>query len=307
MNKKITPDFIFETSWEVCNQVGGIYTVLSTRAKTLQTQHPDKIIFIGPEFWLKEPCPFFREESTLLSDWRIFTKQKYGIDIRVGRWTIPGEPIAVLIDFNPFLTEAFCNDIYGKAWEYFGVDSIASYGDYAESAVFGHLSGLIVESYYTYFKLGAKTNVIAHFNEWMTAFGLFYLKRNMPEVATVFTTHATSIGRSICGNEKPLYGYMSGYNGDQMARELNMVSKHSAEKMAAHLADCFTTVSDITAVECKQLLEKAPDVVTPNGFENGFVPVSKKFDEERESARQLLRHVSESLLGYKIADDAHFL
>jgi len=308
MTEEITPDYIFETSWEVCNQVGGIYTVLSTRAKTLQDEHKDKIIFIGPDFWEDEFCPFFTESSTLLKSWKTYACETSGINIRVGRWNIPGKPIAVLIDFKPYINKPFCTDIYTKAWDSFGVDSLHAYGDYDEASVFGALSGMIIESFYNFNKLNEKTKVIAHFNEWMTAFGLFHVKTSLPDVATVFTTHATSIGRSICGNGKPLYSYLNGYSGDQMARELNMVSKHSAEKTAAHLADCFTTVSDITAIECKQLLEKAPDVVTPNGFENDFVPKgSKLFAEARTSARESLTKVSEALLGYKISDDAIFV
>lgn len=307
MTKEIKPDYIFETSWEVCNQVGGIYTVLSTRAKTLQEEHKDKLIFIGPDFWQKEACPFFTEVSTLLNPWKKYVKEVTGIDIRVGRWDIPGKPIAVLIDFNPYLIKEFYNSIYGEMWSAFGVNSMAAFGDYDESAVFGVLTGKVIQSFYEFEKLDKNTKVIAHFNEWQTAFGLFYLKKHLPQVATVFTTHATSIGRSICGNGKPLYGYIKGYNGDQMARELNMIAKHSAEKTAAHLADCFTTVSDVTAIECKQLLEKAPDVVTPNGFENGFVPKGKKFDEGRALAREVLTNVAENLFGYEISDDALFI
>ncbi len=150
---------------------------------------------------------------------------------------------------------------------------------------------------------GGSGNVIAHFDEWTTGMGLLYVKSQLPYVATMFTTHATSIGRSICGNGKPLYDYMSGYNGDQMASELNMQSKHSLEKCAAHQADCFTTVSEITAVECEQLLERRPDVVTPNGFEANFVPAKSRFASVRRSARRSLLGVASALTGVKYTDD----
>ena len=142
--------------------------------------------------------------------------------------------------------------------ERFGTNSIAAYGDYDESSMFGYAAGMVVESFYRHYRLSARQHVVAHFNEWQTSFGIYYIKEYLPEVATLFTTHATSIGRSIAGNNKPLYNYLNEYNGDQMACELNMVSKHSTEKTAAHVADCFTTVSNITAVECAQLLEKSP-------------------------------------------------
>ena len=133
--------------------------------------------------------------------------------------------------------------------------------------------------------------------------GLLYVKSVLPSVKTIFTTHATSIGRSICGNNKPLYDYLNGYNGDQMAGELNMQSKHSLEKAAAHNAVCFTTVSEITAIECEQLLDIRPHVVTPNGFEQNFVPAKTKFAVAREEARKNLLNVASSLVGYQMSDD----
>lgn len=305
MAKTISPEYIFETSWEVCNMVGGIYTVLSTRAATLQKTHGDKLIFIGPDVWAKNHNPHFEEITDLYADWKKYTDKEYHLKIRVGRWNIPGNPIAVLVDFMPLMNHK--DEIYGHVWNQVEVNSMPAYGDYDESSMFGYATGMIIESYYRFLNLQAEQPVIAHFNEWMTTFGAFYIKEHVPAIATVFTTHATSIGRSIAGNHKPLYDYMNEYNGDQMAYELNMVSKHSTEKIAAHIVDCFTTVSDITAVECEQLLDKKPDVVTPNGFEDDFVPKGKAFTTKRKDARKTLRHVAETLLGYELADDALFV
>ena len=305
MSLTLKPEYIFETSWEVCNMVGGIYTVLSTRAATLQQSHPDKLIFIGPDIWLDQTNPLFEELPNLYADWKAFTEAEYQLKIRIGRWNIPGKPITVLVDFMPLMIKK--NDIFGRVWEQAGVNSIAANGDYDESSMFGYSTGMIIESYYRFFKLNSENQVIAHFNEWMTTFGAFYIINQLPEVATLFTTHATSIGRSIAGNHKPLYDYLNEYDGDQMSYELNMVSKHSTEKIAAHLVDCFTTVSDITSIECEQLLDIKPDVVTPNGFEDDFVPKGKKFNLKRKEARDTLRKVSEKLIGYKLTDDAIFV
>ena len=147
------------------------------------------------------------------------------------------------------------------------------------------------------------SKVIAHFDEWTTAMGLLKIKAEMPQIATVFTTHATSIGRSICGNGKPLYDHLEAYNGDQMAAELNMQSKHSLEKAAALNADCFTTVSDVTAREAEVLLDKKPDVVTPNGFELNFVPAKTRYTAARKAARKSLLGVASALTGVDYADD----
>ena len=295
----LRPDYIFESSWEVCNKVGGIYTVLSTRAKTLQEEMKDRILFIGPDFWKQEESPYFKEDKSLFAEWQWEAKEQ-GLKVRVGRWTVPGEPIAILVDFNPFFEQK--NEIYGWLWENYGVDSLHAYGDYDEASMFSYAAGLVVESYYNHY-LDKGQRVIYHANEWMCGLGALYIKSHLPQIGTVFTTHATSIGRSIAGNQKPLYDYLFAYNGDQMAGELNMQSKHSIEKQTAHHVDCFTTVSDITANECKELLDKPVDVVLPNGFDNSFVPKGAVFNSKRKAARKRLLEVANALLGESLDDD----
>ena len=299
VKKQLRPDYIFESSWEVCNKVGGIYTVLSTRAKTLQEALRDKIIFIGPDFWKENESPYFKEDSSLFADWQWEAKNQ-GLKIRVGRWTVPGEPIAILVDFNPYFEKK--NDIYGWLWENYGVDSLHAYGDYDEASMFSYAAALVVESFYNHY-LTLKDKVIYHANEWMCGLGALYINNKLPQIGTIFTTHATSIGRSIAGNMKPLYDYLFAYNGDQMAGELNMQSKHSIEKQTAYYVDCFTTVSDITAKECVELLDKPVDVVLPNGFDNSFVPSTAKFTRKRNAARRKMLDVANALLGEDLDDD----
>ena len=292
----VKPDYIFESSWEVCNKVGGIYTVLSTRAKTLQEEFSDKIIFIGPDCWGDKKNPFFIPDSSILKDWQEATTLK----VKVGRWDVPGKPISILVDFAPFFAEK--NSIYGKLWEDFQVDSLHAYGDYDEASMFSYAAGLVVESLYKFLKLEDK-KVIYQANEWMCGLGALYIKKNIPAIGTIFTTHATSIGRSIAGNNKPLYDYLWAYNGDQMAGELNMQSKHSIEKQTAWNVDCFTTVSDITATECKELLDKPVDVVLPNGFEDDFVPKGATFTKKRNAARKTLLKLANVLTGSQFPED----
>lgn len=299
--KKNEPTYIFESSWEVCNKVGGIYTVLSTRAKTLQDAHKDKVLFIGPDFWMGKKNPLFKESKTLLSKWRKQAESE-GLNIRIGRWQIPGEPIAILVDFAPFFE--IKNDIYVWAWENYKVDSLHAYGDYDESLMFSWAAGKVIESYYKFFSLKKEDNVVFQAHEWQTCLAALYINHNVPEIATIFTTHATTIGRSIAGNNKHLYEYLSAYNGDQMAAELNVEAKHSVEKSAAWNVDCFTTVSDITGTECTELLDKTPDAILLNGFENAFVPTpAAKFNEARKVARKSLLEVANKLLGTELGDD----
>ena len=300
-NTTTTPEYLFESSWEVCNKVGGIYTVLSTKAHTLQQSFKDKLIFIGPDVWTDTNAPDFIEDDVLFADWKTYTKTTENLKVKVGRWNVPGTPPVILVDFKPFFKEK--DSFFFSMWESFRVDSIHAYGDYDESCIFAYAVGKVIESFYHFYKLENK-KVAALFNEWMLGMGALYIKKQLPAVATLFTTHATSIGRSIAGNNKALYAYMDGYNGDQMAGELNMEAKHSLEKQTALHVDCFTTVSDITARECKQLLDKAPDIVTPNGFEPNFVPSDKEYDKKRMAARRDLLNVAEKLLGCPISPDA---
>lgn len=293
-------EYVFEASWEVCNKVGGIYTVLSTKAKSMKDLYSDKVIFIGPDLWTENKNIWFIEDDRLLSEWKLNAKNKDNLAIKVGRWDIPGKPIVILVDYQPYFSNK--DQIYSDMWNRYQVDSLHAYGDYDESCMFAYASALVIQSFYNYYQLQDK-NVIAHFDEWMLGMGALYIKSYLPKIATVFTTHATSIGRSIAGNGKPLYNYLSTYDSDQMARELNMVSKHSIEKNAAQQVDCFTTVSDITARECKFLLQRVPEV-TPNGFEKDFIPTGSKYDKKRIIARQKLISVVEKLLGYDIEEDA---
>jgi len=293
-------DLLFETSWEVCNKVGGIYAVLSTKAKTLQKKYKDNLIFIGPDLWTADvPSPYFVEDSTPLAAWLSQAQLPQGMRVRVGRWDVPGKPIAVLVTFDALYP--YKDALYTDMWNRYRVDSLHAYGDYDEACMFAYAAALIIESIVKW-KNQPSLRVIAHFDEWTTGMGLLYVKSRLPQVATVFTTHATSIGRSICGNGKPLYDYMPGYFGDQMAEELNMQSKHSLEKAAAHAADAFTTVSDVTARECRQLLERMP-LVTPNAFEQNFVPKGAKFTAQRTAARRRLLQVASALTGVQYDDD----
>ncbi|WP_308243234.1 glycogen/starch synthase [uncultured Prevotella sp.] len=301
--ERLFPDYIFESSWEVCNKVGGIYAVLSTRAKTLKEKLGDNLIFIGPDCWGEKTSPYFEEDKNLLKDWKKKAAAE-GLNIKVGRWTVPGNPVAVLVDFQPYYAQK--DQIYAKLWEKYQVDSLHAYGDYDEASMFSYAAALVVESYYNHYisKKKRANKTVYHANEWMTGLGALYINDCLPQVATIFTTHATSIGRSIAGNNKPLYEYLEAYNGDQMAAELNMQSKQSIEKQTAAHVDCFTTVSEITARECAELLDKPVDVVLPNGFEDDFVPQGKVFDHKREAARKRLLDITRALTGDEVSNDA---
>ena len=292
---KLTPDYLFEVSWEVCNKVGGIHTVVATKAQTALHKFGDRYLLLGPDLSHEGVNPEFEEDLNLLKNWRQ-SVYGMGVRIRVGRWKIKGEPIAVLIDFTSLFPRK--DEILKKLWEDYHVDSISGQWDYIEPVLFGYAAGMVIASYVDTF-CTATEKVAAHFHEWMTAAGGLYLRRNAPYVATLFTTHATVMGRCIAGNRLPLYNDLPKFNADELARQFNVTAKHSIEKMAATYHDAFLTVSDITANECKYLLGREPDGVTPNGFEDDFVWQGAEYDAKRADARRAMIAVAEACLGHR--------
>ena len=288
-----SPDFLFEVSWEVCNKVGGIHTVVATKAKTVVNEITPNYILIGADNERDKPNSEFIEDKNLYKQWR---EQAYkdGLRIRVGRWAnAVTHPVVVLVDYTDLIPQK--DGILHKLWEYYKVDSINSGWDYVEPVLFGYAAGKVVEHFAKYCVEADKT-IVAHFHEWMTASGGLYLKHAAPHVATVFTTHATVMGRCIAGNGLPLYENMKGFNVDELAHRFNVVPKYSIEKVSAEQYDCFTTVSGTTAVECESMVSRRPDHVTPNGFESDFVPKGKEYTQKREAARQKMIQVAETAL-----------
>ena len=295
-NVNLTPDQLFEVSWEVCNKVGGIHTVIASKAPTVKRMLGDKYITIGPDFSQDAANPEFNEDNTLMAAWRQALYNDRGVRVRIGRWNIESSPIAILIDFKSFIREK--DEILKQLWDSYHVDSLSGQWDYVEPVLFGHAAGVVIASFVE--QMCTPTDkVVAHFHEWMAAAGSLYLRDNAPYVATVFSTHATVMGRCIAGNRLPLYNDLHKFNADELARQFNVMAKHSLEKSAATYADAFLTVSDITANECKYLLGREVTRITPNGFENGFVPEGKKLVEKREAARKKMIEVAEATWGYR--------
>lgn len=293
-------DLLFETSWEVCNKVGGIHTVISTKALKIVNELKDKYILIGPDVWREEGGnPEFLPDDSLFEEWKVRASAE-GLRVKTGRWNIAGKPIVILIDFTPYFGQQ--NEIFAKFWETYKLDSISGQWDYIEPALFGYSAGKIIESFTSFYR--EHTNIVAQFHEWMTGTGILYIEQYAPWIATVFTTHATVLGRCIAGNNRPLYGKMKEFNPLQVAREFNVVAKQSLEKITASVADVFTTVSEITSKECSHFLGKEVDLITPNGFEDSFVPPPESFQTKRDEARKKLLKVAESVLGYPVAENA---
>lgn len=297
--KKVT---LIEVSWEVCNKVGGIYTVVASKAKTLSEKY-DQVIMIGPELAKDEENRDFIEDKTLFESWRMIAHDN-GLKFRIGRWNIASNPITILVDFTSLFKDK--NAIFAELWEKFKLDSIRGDWDYVEPAMFGYAVGQVIESFYKYHLMQYET-VIAQFHEWMTGTGILYLESNVPEIGTVFTTHATILARTIAGNNLPLYKNMQDYNPRILSSNYNIPSKYSLERISAHEADAFTTVSDITEKECVYFLEKDVDIVTPNGFDESLAPKDDEILSKKSEQRSKVKSVLEAILGYQLSNDALFI
>jgi phosphorylase/glycogen(starch) synthase len=291
------PEYLFETSWEVCNMVGGIYTVLSTKSNVMRQQLGDHYITVGPDV-VKEAHEtlYFVEDNELFPEWRERALAQ-GLKFRIGRWKIESSPIAILVDYTTLYQSK--NEILAHLWEQYELDSIRGQWDYVEPVLFGYAAGQVIESFCNFY-LQQTINIVAHFHEWMTGSGVLYLKEHCPQIATTFTTHATYLGRAISGNGLPLYDNLKSYLPSVMAMQFNVVSQQSMEQKAAKNADSFTTVSDITVQECEQFLYRKPDVVTKNGIDHTFRQDKEAYAEKRKATRAQILKIAETLCGEAI-------
>lgn len=295
------PNALFEVSWEVCNKVGGIYTVISTKVPSMSKYFGDQYFLIGPDIVRDNgEHPEFIQDDALYRPWKDQAISE-GLEVRVGRWNIAGKPIVILVDFYHFINQK--DEIFSRLWELYKLDSLSGQWDYIEPALFGYAAGRVIESFAN-FNMGTKDSVVAQFHEWMTGAGVLYLHDSAPHIATAFTTHATVLGRALAGNNRPLYRQMEQFNPLQTAREFNIVSKQSLESLAAQQADVFTTVSSITSRECSCFLGKDVDLVTPNGFDGSFVPPDQELKQVRSTARSAMLKVASVVHGIDYPEDS---
>ncbi|HPD66298.1 MAG TPA: alpha-glucan family phosphorylase [Bacteroidia bacterium] len=255
--------FLFEVSWEVCNKVGGIHTVIVSKVEEVIKHFGDKYILIGP--WLENNQDFIEEADQKI----LGIKQKLDairLDAKVGRWNIQGKPLVVLVKFGHDVNK---DKVLYELWEDFGVDSMTGGYDYVEPVLFAHNAGRAIEAISELFD---DEHILAQFHEWMCGSGLLYLRKNSPHISTIFTTHATILGRSMAGNGIDIYHLPEKINADKEAQRFNVLAKHSMEKASARFADCFTTVSEITAMEAELILGCKVNCILHNGFNVHSVP-----------------------------------
>ncbi|MBR9677016.1 glycosyltransferase [Candidatus Woesearchaeota archaeon] len=283
MTLKANADYLFETSWEVCNKVGGIYTVITSKIK-LMSEYYTNYIPIGP--YVKEKAKFnFKEEKPD----KIFAKafkelEKRGVKCYYGKWLTSTEPITILVDFQNYNHNA--NNIKKWLYEKFGIDSMGAPFDFDEPIVWSYCVGLLLELVSKELK-GKKA--VLHCHEWMAGVSGLYLKSVSSPIKTVFTTHATMLGRAIAGSGSPLYDMLEGIDAVDAAYKFGVKEKFFTEKACANNFEVFTTVSEITGMEAEKLLGKKPDVLVLNGLDVSKFPTFEEASVQHHAHRERMR------------------
>ncbi|MCK5123411.1 MAG: glycogen/starch synthase [Candidatus Pacebacteria bacterium] len=283
-NIKPKADLLFEISWEVCNKVGGIFTVLSSKAVQMQKHYKDEYYLIGPYF-LEASRTTFKEDPVPKEYAEIYDElKKKGIVCHFGKWLVDGEPKVILIDYKDFWPQV--NVIKSEIWNNFKVDSLDAPYDFNEPVLWSWAVGMLIEKIS---KVHSDKKIAAQAHEWLSGGAILYLKKNNIKVSTIFTTHATSLGRTLAGHGYDLYSVLDKIDPEKEAYKYGMQAKHLMEKASAKAADVFTTVSQITALEAKHLLKRKVDVILPNGLDMSQFPSFEKAALKHKIYRNKLR------------------
>lgn len=288
--EEVNADYLFEVSWEVCNKVGGIYTVIKSKSSEMMRLYKNYFL-IGPYFEHNVKVDFVSMDPP--ADFKkVFDElRNEGVICHYGKWLeIKGKPYTILIESNGLLSRK--NEIKGKFWEYYKIDSIRAGWDFEEPAIWSYAVGMLIERLQKNALRGKK--IVGHFHEWLSGFGLLYLSKYCPDVATVFTTHATILGRTLSSKGVDIYGYLENINVGYEIYLNNIEAKHHTESATAKNAHVFTTVSEITGIESERFLGRKPDVLVLNGLDlkkfPSFEEISIKHITSRDKIREFLTY-----------------
>lgn len=282
-NLKPQADLLFEVSWEVCNKVGGIFTVLSSKAQQMKKHYKSGYFLVGPYFENASRSNFRTGETP--EEFRaVFEEMKnVGVNCYYGQWLIEGDPNVILLDFQGYV--GHLNEIKQEFWNLYGVDSLQSGWDFDEPLVWSYVVGMLME------KLRAAVNkkMVMQAHEWLSGGAILYLRKNQVPVPTVFTTHATVLGRTLAGSGVDLYGDLANIDPDPAAYNYGVAAKHLLEKASALQSNVFTTVSDTTKLEAEKFLARKVDVVLPNGLDMNQFPSFEEISHKHNLYRNRLR------------------
>jgi glycogen(starch) synthase len=251
---------LFEIAWEVCSQIGGIYTVIKTKAPEMVSRWGNQYVLVGP--YHQETSALEFEEACATPELAPILERANasGIKCHFGHWLTPGRPQVILIDYKARYNQLSTDKYF--LWKDNGINLDGADGEVDAVVAFGFCVAELLRA-------ASQTDshqTIAHFHEWMGGVALPRLRHASLPIATVFTTHATQLGRYIAANDADFYSHLPHFNADEMARKYRIWPKYAIERAAAHSAHVFTTVSEVTAQESEHLLGRKPEFVLPNGL-----------------------------------------
>jgi glycogen(starch) synthase len=281
---------LFEVGWEVCWQLGGIYTVLRSKAAAMQKKWDDRYFLIGPynpntaaiEFEERPTEGFIRQTLDKL--------RESGMPCHFGNWLVAGRPRVILLDHRARYS-SLDSDKYWL-WKDHGISTVASDGEVNDVVAFGFAVAEFFK-HLTEFQPGRR--VLAHFHEWMGGVAVPRIAHLRYPVTTIFTTHATLLGRYLASDDPDFYSHLPHVDPDAAAAHYNIYPRFAIERAAAHASNVFTTVSEVTATEAGKLLGREPDAILPNGLSvNRFQAIH----ELQTLHRQYKEQIHEFVMGH---------
>lgn len=276
--------YLFECAWEVANKVGGIYTVIKTKARVTVEEYGERYCLLGPlahKTASLEVEHLQKSHSGPLNE-AIRIMRSQGVNVVYGRWLIEGAPFVVLFDLESVRHRV--NEWKSNLWETAQLPTPDNDFETNDAIAFGYVVAWFLGEYSYQAKLALEQArreaqltqtrkylpqnpvIIAQFHEWLAGVGLLLIRIRKLEVATIFTTHATLLGRYLCAGDVDFYNHLRDFDVDYEAGKRGIYHRYCIERGAAHSADVFTTVSHITAYEAEWLLKRRPDGVVPNGL-----------------------------------------
>jgi glycogen(starch) synthase len=266
MERKVTEKkkFLVEVAWETCNQVGGIYTVIRTKVPAMVEKWEQDYLLLGPYFTQTAAAefePLAIDVETPVGR-AIAWMRAQGMEVHYGNWLITGKPKIVLFDLASLMSEV--DIVKGRIWENHKISTLGVEDLVNQTIIFGELIRLFLSQLAV--KNKAKKDIIVHFHEWMASTCIPDLRKEKVKISTVFTTHATMLGRYLAGNVPNFYDVLDTFDWHKEAKHYGIEAQASFERAAAQKADVLTTVSDITAKECVAFLGRIPELILPNGL-----------------------------------------
>ncbi len=253
---------LVEAAWEVVNQVGGIYTVIRSKAPTAGELWGENYCLLGPYYYHNVTAEFDPiETSDDIFGQTVQRMRDEGFEVHYGHWLVTGRPKVIL--FNLGSMHPKLGDVKYWLWQDHGI-SIPDDQMSNDVVAFGELCRVFL--HHLCVVTNYDQNIIAHFHEWMAGAGIPRIRKDNIPITTVFTTHATLLGRYLAMNHPVFYDHLPFLDWSKEARHFNIEGNVRIERAAAHGCHVFSTVSEVTANECKYLLGREPDVILPNGL-----------------------------------------